>query len=242
VFHVYVDSVTGMAPDATRALSEAMSAYYGVPAADLYVQLTRGPLRVRANVDRSTAETYAHDLAVIGARVRIEPVDPHAAPDEPTDRPTDRAHRSEPVLTAAEAARALDADVADAAEAIAAMRANAVMLTTMAAGSGIPGAASPVLARGSESMIAPMQLAGSSPVASWLSEPRSLMAAPRVRLATGVVLAIVLGFLPAGLIAALREHRMIDLTSLLIWAVAGSAIGYVWFRKIRWDLDDRRAG
>jgi hypothetical protein len=238
VFHVYVDSVTGMAPDATRALSEAMSAYSGVPAADLYVRLTHGPLRVRANVDRSTAETYAHDLAVIGARVRIEPVDPLAAPDEPTDR----THRSEPVLTAAEAARALDADVADAAGAIAAMRANAVMLTTMAAGSGIPGASSPVLARGSESIIAPMQLAGSPPVAPWLSDPRHLMAAPRVRLATGVVLAIVLGFLPAGLIAALHQHRMIDLTSLLIWAAAGSAIGYVWFRKIRWDPDDRRAG
>jgi hypothetical protein len=239
VFHVYVDSVTGMAPDATRALSEAVSASYGVPAADLYVQLTHGPLRVRANVDRSTAETYAHDLAVIGARVRIEPVDPLAA--LPPDDSTDRTRRSEPVLTAAAAARALDADVTAAAEAIAAMRANAVMLTTMAAGSGIPGAASPVLARGSESIIAPMRLAG-PPVAPWLSDPRRLMAAPRVRLATGVVLAIVLGLLPADLIAALREHRMIDLTSLLIWAAAGSAIGYVWFRKIRWDPDDRRAG
>lgn len=98
-------------------------------------------------------------------------------------------------------------------------------------------------------------------------------ASPRVRFAAGVVLAIVLGFIPAHVVAAMREQRAfhaidarviaaqdaadsqqsydaldamraaqldakhsaqrrIALASMLIWAVAGGAIAYVWFRRI----------
>lgn len=99
---------------------------------------------------------------------------------------------------------------------------------------------------------------------------------PRARLAAGVALAIVLGFVPAHFVAASREaaafkaidaalvqryaaadtpgayaeldrhyndardakkreRRSIALTSMLIWAAAGGAIAYVWFRRIPWQ-------
>ena len=91
-----------------------------------------------------------------------------------------------------------------------------------------------------------------------------------------MVLAIVLGFLPAHLVAGMRERsafaaidarvvsaqvaadtpdsyaaldglraeqldakrsarRMIVLTSLMIWAAAGGALAYVWFKRVPWD-------
>ena len=99
-----------------------------------------------------------------------------------------------------------------------------------------------------------------------------LAASPRARFAVGVVLAIVLGFIPAHIVASLREDsafRPIDarvtaaqaavdsrasydaldairaeqldakrgarntiaLTSLMIWALSGGAIAFVWFRR-----------
>jgi hypothetical protein len=105
-----------------------------------------------------------------------------------------------------------------------------------------------------------------------LATHAQLAASPRVRMVVGVVLAIVLGFIPAHIVASLREHsafRPIDsrvtvahaavdsqasyealdalraeqleakrsarntiaLTSMLIWAVTGGAIAYVWFRR-----------
>src|SRR5207253_669439 len=73
VFHVYVDGVTGTAPDAARELSETMSARYGLPAAELHARLSRGRFRVKANVDQATAHAYARALEAIGARVCIEP-------------------------------------------------------------------------------------------------------------------------------------------------------------------------
>src|SRR5262249_36527045 len=98
----------------------------------------------------------------------------------------------------------------------------------------------------------------------------------RVRCAAGVVIAILLGFVPATWIAASREQsaltaidnkiiatqdaadtpeayatldrfrseqlarkyterRNIALLALLVWAVAGGAIAYLWFRQIPWD-------
>jgi hypothetical protein len=79
VFHVYVEGVTGAAPDAMHALAEAMARRYGLPAGELLARLSRGRFRVKANVDQATADTYARDLESIGARVRIEAADPSAA-------------------------------------------------------------------------------------------------------------------------------------------------------------------
>jgi hypothetical protein len=72
VFHVYVEGVTGTEPDAVRKLSEVMAARYGLPAAEIYARLTRGRFRVKAHVDRATADEYARDLESVGARVGIE--------------------------------------------------------------------------------------------------------------------------------------------------------------------------
>jgi len=102
------------------------------------------------------------------------------------------------------------------------------------------------------------------------------LASPRVRLAAGVMLAIVLGFVPAHLVADVRERqafgaidaavtarqaaadtseryaaldafraeqraakrsarRWIVISSLVIWAAAGGALAYAWFRRLPWQ-------
>jgi hypothetical protein len=104
----------------------------------------------------------------------------------------------------------------------------------------------------------------------------SWLASAQVRFAVGVLLAILLGFIPAHLVAAVRERsafaaidrkvsaaqaeadtpdgyaaldqlradqldakrsaqRSIALVSLLIWAIAGGGLAYVWFRRVPWD-------
>jgi hypothetical protein len=93
---------------------------------------------------------------------------------------------------------------------------------------------------------------------------------------TGVLLAIVIGFIPAHIITSVREgsafkaiddrvvaaqraaapdaelsaldemratelankrssRRNIAMLSMLIWALVGTGVGYVWFRRIPWD-------
>jgi hypothetical protein len=84
VFHVFVDGVTATAPDAVRTLAHAISAHYGVAAADVYARLMRGSFRVKANVDEATAHLYARDLSAIGAQVRIEAADAPVVSVRPT--------------------------------------------------------------------------------------------------------------------------------------------------------------
>ena len=103
-----------------------------------------------------------------------------------------------------------------------------------------------------------------------------LVADPRARLAAGVALAILLGFVPAHVVASVREdsayakidrelearyaavidhedhaaldghiarlrahkedtRRDIALSALAVWALAGGAFAFVWFRKLDWD-------
>jgi len=94
----------------------------------------------------------------------------------------------------------------------------------------------------------------------------------RIRFAAGVLAAILIGFLPATVIASIRERsafrsiddsyvqatmepaatpakevedsfldkkksarREIAVTSLLIWALGGGAVAYVWFRRVPWE-------
>jgi hypothetical protein len=116
------------------------------------------------------------------------------------------------------------------------------------------------------------------------SEPAAMVVrsseTPRGRVIAGVVLAIVVGFVPAHIVASIREtsayaeidravqaqqiqadspelHRALDgyrrtqldnkhskrtmiaLMAMAIWAVAGGAIAYVWFRLIPWDRSAR---
>ena len=70
-FDVYVEGPADSSPDATRRLAGAMAARYGLPAAELLVRLEKGRFRVKGNLDRATADTYARDLEAIGARVVI---------------------------------------------------------------------------------------------------------------------------------------------------------------------------
>lgn len=78
LFHVYVEA-PDRSPETVQHLAEAISQRYGVPAADLATRLAAGRFRVKANVDRATAETYAAALAESGAIVKIE----DAVPTQP---------------------------------------------------------------------------------------------------------------------------------------------------------------
>ena len=74
VFHVYVEGPTGNGVAAVRALADAMARRYGLSAQDLISRFARGRFRVKSNIDRRTADTYARDLEAIGARVKVEAV------------------------------------------------------------------------------------------------------------------------------------------------------------------------
>jgi hypothetical protein len=91
VFDVYVDGATGTSREAVRELAGAMAARYRLPAAELEARLTRGRFRVKAGVDRATAEAYLRDLVAIGARVRIEPAGEPAGPPSPPEPQATRA-------------------------------------------------------------------------------------------------------------------------------------------------------
>lgn len=260
MFHLYVVGVTESGPDAVRRLSEAMAARYGLPAQDLHARMLVGPVRVKSNIDRETADRYAHDLESIGARVELEEIvavrldsekfvpldDSRFAPPEDDDpnaalelAPVERARRP-PVLVMEES------------------RPLALQVT-----------APPVLSR----TVWPVPPgAASEPVPA----PRHLVARPRVRFAVGIALAIVLGFVPAHIVASLREdaaYRPIDaqviaaqaavdsqasyraldalradklaakrsarigilLTTLAVWAAAGGVVAYIWFKRVPWD-------
>ena len=71
LFHVYVEA-PDRAPDTIKRLAETIGKKYGVPVADLEKRLTAGRFRVKANVDRETADVYAKALGDHGAVVKIE--------------------------------------------------------------------------------------------------------------------------------------------------------------------------
>jgi hypothetical protein len=71
LFHVYVEA-PDRAPETIKRLAETIGKKYGVPVADLEKRLTGGRFRVKANVDRETAEVYAKALGDNGAIVKIE--------------------------------------------------------------------------------------------------------------------------------------------------------------------------
>lgn len=71
LFHVYVEA-PDRAPETIKRLAETIGKKYGVPVADLEKRLTAGRFRVKANVDRETADVYAKALGDNGAIVKIE--------------------------------------------------------------------------------------------------------------------------------------------------------------------------
>jgi hypothetical protein len=77
-YQVFVDRPRDDAADAHARLATAMAARYGLPADELEPRLRAGRFRVKANVDRDTAEKFAVDLERLGAEVSI--VDASGAP------------------------------------------------------------------------------------------------------------------------------------------------------------------
>jgi hypothetical protein len=78
-FHVYVEGAVDASPDGVRKLAQAIAKRYGLPGADLLTRLTAGRFRVKANVDKVTAEAYVRALEEVGARVVIEEADGRAS-------------------------------------------------------------------------------------------------------------------------------------------------------------------
>ena len=78
LFNVFIERPRSTAVGAVAALARAIGERYGIPIADLEARLAAGRFRVKGNVDRATADSYAHDLARLGAICTIVSVD--AAP------------------------------------------------------------------------------------------------------------------------------------------------------------------
>ncbi|MBL0218199.1 MAG: hypothetical protein IPQ07_30495 [Myxococcales bacterium] len=79
LFHVYVEA-PDRSPQTIAKLAATIGKKYGVPVADLEKRLAAGRFRVKANVDRATADSYAQALADSGAIVKIE----DALPTQPS--------------------------------------------------------------------------------------------------------------------------------------------------------------
>lgn len=79
LFHVYVEA-PDRSPNGISQLALTISNKYGVPVEELVKRLTAGRFRVKANVDRTTADAYAKALSESGAIVKIE----DAVPTQPS--------------------------------------------------------------------------------------------------------------------------------------------------------------
>ena len=71
-FHVFVEGATDDSSGGLERLAGAIAKHYGLGAADLLTRLQKGRFRVKGNTDRATADTYARDLARLGARCVVE--------------------------------------------------------------------------------------------------------------------------------------------------------------------------
>ncbi len=71
-FQVFVVGPADATPTGMQALAEAMQQRYGLNAADLVARMTSGRFRVKAGLDRTTAEVYMRELQKIGAITSME--------------------------------------------------------------------------------------------------------------------------------------------------------------------------
>lgn len=85
MFHVFVEGAKDGTPEGVQRLAEAIGSHYGLPAADLRARLASGRFRVKGNCDRETADKYARDLDILGARTTIE--EANAGNSRPTPLP-----------------------------------------------------------------------------------------------------------------------------------------------------------
>ena len=382
-FHVFVEGPTDRSPDGVQRLAEAIASAYGLPAADLAKRMGAGRFRVKANINRATADTYVRALEGLGARVTLEearptqpvPIAP-AGSAAPATRPSTsalppaspgtgnaarpsssslppalpRTMTPQPFVSGLSAAFTDEAPAAD----LGALGDGSLALSSLDGnednspqggsfnppGAGLPASIGPATAppapaaakaepttdapldlfappdaaeaevemalapeeiehrarklntppagvaiaqpaTGSDATSRPMTPAArrSAPVPIEEGQGGVRAAAretPRARFAAGVVLSILLGFVPAHLIASMREEsafatidaqvhaaqlqadtpemyrqldafraaqlsrkeseqRSIAMVSMLIWALAGAGLAYVWFRQIPWE-------
>lgn len=97
MFNVFIERARSAAPGAAAALADGIAARYGIPAAEVTRRLAVGRFRVKGNVDRATAETFAADLERLGAVVTVSPVDaPVPAVPEPVSLQTPRVPKPAP--------------------------------------------------------------------------------------------------------------------------------------------------
>ncbi|HEV7555729.1 MAG TPA: hypothetical protein VGO00_09760, partial [Kofleriaceae bacterium] len=79
MFDVFVEGAVETTPDAVRRLADTMAVKFGLSADDFVARLVRGRVRVKAKVDRSTADAYVRELVKIGAKCTVEESRPTAA-------------------------------------------------------------------------------------------------------------------------------------------------------------------
>ena len=70
-YQVFVDGPRDRSPLAIDKLATAIGARYGLPPTELATRLARGRFKVKAGIDRATAEQYARDLERLGAACTI---------------------------------------------------------------------------------------------------------------------------------------------------------------------------
>ena len=73
LFHVFIERARATTPGAGRELARAIAARYGLPAEELEKRFAMGRFRVKGNVDRATADSYAADLESLGAVCTVVP-------------------------------------------------------------------------------------------------------------------------------------------------------------------------
>jgi hypothetical protein len=105
VYHVFVEGSAEGTPEGIERLAAAIAQHYGLPVAELRVRLAKGRFRVKGNCDRDTAESYARDLAKLGARCAIEDTDAAPARTSSPSLPPRAQNSSLPPRTTAPAAR-----------------------------------------------------------------------------------------------------------------------------------------
>lgn len=328
-FQVFVEGPADPSPGGLEKLAAAMESRYGLAAAELIVRMQKGRFRVKANIDRATADAYLRDLTKIGAVAQVEEMRSAAissllptAPKGTTTPPQLSSGLAAafsgniPVanLGALESAQ-LSLSALDGSEDAVVPPASELLPASIGpppeamlpASIGPPPARAP--ARDSHISLPPppkpvsdrflppevqgeeaaLELAAPVAPVTPVLRPRASVAPvnvvfdpgataveapPRWKFAAGVLIAIVLGFVPAHLVGAMREssayaridkdliaaqsaaispedfdaldglraraldekksaRRIIMLQALLVWALAGGAIGYAWSRLDR---------
>jgi hypothetical protein len=262
-FHVVIERPRDARPGAAAALADAVAARYGIPAAQLRERLAAGSLRVKSNVDLSTAESFAKDLEALGAvcaildaasgaplrRAAPEPP-PKSAPPKPAPKPQ---YASGLAAASSSSSQDLGALGAGSGELSLATldgdddqpAASSDSMLAASFGPPVPVAPEPAAAPAADPFAPPdaeaeplldldvdpatirkpgrmsdtpvpspagpaARAATPAPAPAPEAPPRraglaGIVADVRVRLAVGVALAILIGFVPAHLVAAVRE-------------------------------------